>query len=307
MLALSLVVVDAPGFTATPAEAAPTRAARKAVRYAKAQIGKPYRWGGTGPDAFDCSGLTYMAYQTAGVSIPRTSSAQYAGLPRVSRKNLKPGDLIFRYNPVSHVGIYVGNGKVVNAQQTSRPVALESVDWANFTAAARPSGKVTKRRRHRESAIADGVLKPGERGAMVAGWQRQLNKTRKRNIAADGYYGPGTRRATKTFQRRYRLTVDGLAGPNTRAKMTRVLQRKKRRRNRVAPLADGVLKPGERGEQVKSWQRQLNKTRKRDIAVDGVYGPGTRRATRTFQRRYGLTIDGLAGPRTRARMKRLLS
>jgi peptidoglycan DL-endopeptidase CwlO len=80
------------------------------IRYAYAQLGKPYRWGATGPDAFDCSGLTMMAWAQAGVSLPHSSRAQIGIGRQVTRSELQPGDLIFRYSPISHVSLYVGNG-----------------------------------------------------------------------------------------------------------------------------------------------------------------------------------------------------
>ena len=73
----------------------PPGAAGTAIAFAQAQLGKPYLFGGTGPDAFDCSGLVMMAYQSAGVTIPRTSEVQYAQLPHVSPADVKPGDLVF--------------------------------------------------------------------------------------------------------------------------------------------------------------------------------------------------------------------
>ncbi|MFC4000817.1 NlpC/P60 family protein [Prauserella oleivorans] len=94
---------------------APGAAAQVAVDAALSKRGSPYGWGDTGPDSFDCSGLTQWAYQQAGISIPRTSSAQSTYGTAVSRDQLQPGDLVFFYSPVSHVGIYIGNGMMVHA------------------------------------------------------------------------------------------------------------------------------------------------------------------------------------------------
>jgi cell wall-associated NlpC family hydrolase len=92
-----------------------------AVAAAKAQIGRPYRYGSTGPSSFDCSGLTSFAWRAAGVEIPRTSRAQFSGLPRVGLDQLQPGDLV--YGP-GHIGLYIGDGLMVHAPQTGRNVEI---------------------------------------------------------------------------------------------------------------------------------------------------------------------------------------
>jgi cell wall-associated NlpC family hydrolase len=99
---------------AAPA-AAPTPAAQVAVDTALAQQGKPYVWGGAGPDSFDCSGLTQYAYAAAGISLPHSSSMQSTMGAPVAYADLQPGDLVFFYSPVSHVGMYIGNGQMVHA------------------------------------------------------------------------------------------------------------------------------------------------------------------------------------------------
>jgi cell wall-associated NlpC family hydrolase len=104
--------------TATVAAApapAPTPAAQVAVDTALAQQGKPYVWGGAGPDSFDCSGLTQYAYAAAGISLPHSSSMQSTLGAPVAYADLQPGDLVFFYSPVSHVGMYIGNGQMVHA------------------------------------------------------------------------------------------------------------------------------------------------------------------------------------------------
>jgi cell wall-associated NlpC family hydrolase len=113
---------------ATAAAPAPTGAAQAAVNTALAQVGDPYVWGATGPDSFDCSGLTQYAYAAAGISLPHSSSIQSTmGVP-VSRSDLQPGDLIFFYSPVSHVAMYIGNGQMVHASTSGQPVKVVSVD-----------------------------------------------------------------------------------------------------------------------------------------------------------------------------------
>jgi cell wall-associated NlpC family hydrolase len=102
-------------------------AAARAVAFAKAQIGDPYRYGATGPDSWDCSGLTMMAWAAAGKSLPHSSSQQYAVTRRISRSQLMPGDLVFYYYPISHVSIYVGNGMRVSATHTGSYVKMQTL------------------------------------------------------------------------------------------------------------------------------------------------------------------------------------
>jgi cell wall-associated NlpC family hydrolase len=97
-----------------------------AVEIAVAQLGKPYRWGGSGPNSFDCSGLTSYAWAQAGVTVPRTSGAQYAGTTRISRSELRPGDLVFYHSPISHVAMYIGDGRVVEAPNSGNNVRIRT-------------------------------------------------------------------------------------------------------------------------------------------------------------------------------------
>lgn len=113
--------------------------AQKAVDTALDQLGVPYRWGGTTPRGFDCSGLTSYVWRAAGVELPRTSRAQYSATKRVSRDDLEPGDLLFFYSPVSHVGIYIGDGKMVDAPSRGRDVRVRSIFRGNFVGAGRPA------------------------------------------------------------------------------------------------------------------------------------------------------------------------
>jgi cell wall-associated NlpC family hydrolase len=114
-----------------------TGAGVEAVRAAQTMLGKPYKWGAEGPRSFDCSGLTSWAFKTAGITLPRSSSQQARVGTPVSRSELRPGDLVFFYQPVSHVGIYVGGGKMINAPQTGDVVKYSSIADREFTAARR--------------------------------------------------------------------------------------------------------------------------------------------------------------------------
>jgi peptidoglycan DL-endopeptidase CwlO len=123
---------------APQAAKAPGQAAQVAVDTAMAQIGDPYVWAAAGPDAFDCSGLTQYAYAAAGVSLPHSSSMQSQMGTPVSRSELQPGDLLFFYSPVSHVGMYIGNGQMVHASTSGQPVQVASLDsMGSYTGARR--------------------------------------------------------------------------------------------------------------------------------------------------------------------------
>lgn len=124
---------------APPAAAvvATTEAAQTAVDTAMAQLGDPYVWAAAGPDAFDCSGLVQYAYAAAGIALPHSSVMQ-AGMGRpVSRADLQPGDLVYYYSPISHIGIYIGGGKFVHATTFGSPVEVGSVDMAGYAGARR--------------------------------------------------------------------------------------------------------------------------------------------------------------------------
>jgi cell wall-associated NlpC family hydrolase len=98
--------------------------AQRAVDTALQQVGKPYQWGGSGPNSFDCSGLTGYAWRAGGVQLPRTSRDQYAATQRINRSQLQPGDLIFYHQPISHVAMYIGDGKVVEAPNSNNRVRV---------------------------------------------------------------------------------------------------------------------------------------------------------------------------------------
>ncbi|HJQ43184.1 MAG TPA: NlpC/P60 family protein [Jatrophihabitantaceae bacterium] len=98
-------------------------AAKKAVEFALAQVGKSYSWGAAGPDAYDCSGLTMASYASAGISLPHSAADQYNYGTEVSMDALQPGDLIFYYSPIGHVTIYVGGGMMVSASTEGVPIS----------------------------------------------------------------------------------------------------------------------------------------------------------------------------------------
>jgi cell wall-associated NlpC family hydrolase len=129
---------------------APNQVVAAAIGYAEQQLGKPYLFGGTGPDAFDCSGLVMMAFRTAGINIERTSQAQWASEVRVPASQVQPGDLVFFAGadgtPTSpgHVGLVIGGGKMIEAYATGFPIRVASYTnrnpigftrpWANLSA-----------------------------------------------------------------------------------------------------------------------------------------------------------------------------
>ncbi|MFE9876540.1 NlpC/P60 family protein [Streptomyces sp. NPDC005784] len=117
--------------------AAPNSRAAAAVAYAYSKLGSAYVWGATGPDAFDCSGLAQAAYRSAGVSLPRTTYSQINAGQRVTLSELRPGDLVFFYSGITHVGIYVGNGQMIHAPNPSAPVRLAPISEMPFAGATR--------------------------------------------------------------------------------------------------------------------------------------------------------------------------
>ncbi|MFD7415033.1 NlpC/P60 family protein [Kitasatospora purpeofusca] len=136
-------------------EAAATRASRSAaerpaftgpvsgraaavVQFAYSQLGKPYVWGATGPSGYDCSGLTGAAYRAAGVQLPRVSQSQWNAGSRIARADLQPGDLVFFYGDLHHVGLYIGDGKMIHAPRTGKNVEVLPIDAMPYVGAVRP-------------------------------------------------------------------------------------------------------------------------------------------------------------------------
>jgi cell wall-associated NlpC family hydrolase len=133
------------GDPGAPVSSSDSTVVQKVLAYATAQLGVPYEWGGNGPahgQGFDCSGLVQAAYAAAGISLPRVATAQYhAGKILPPGTPLEPGDLLFFGNPqfAHHVGIYVGNGKMINAPNTGSVVRIEDYHWPDYFAATRPT------------------------------------------------------------------------------------------------------------------------------------------------------------------------
>ncbi len=130
---------------AIPAVGSPNQAVTAAIGFAEAQLGKPYLWGGTGPDAFDCSGLVMMAYRAAGISLARTSEQQWATEPKVPASQVQPGDLVFfagsdgTVTSPGHVGLVIGNGKMIEAYATGFPIRVASYIGRGAIGFTRPS------------------------------------------------------------------------------------------------------------------------------------------------------------------------
>ncbi|MDQ1008889.1 cell wall-associated NlpC family hydrolase [Streptomyces sp. V4I23] len=123
--------------TGTGDDAYATRA-DEVLAFARAQIGKPYVWGATGPSSYDCSGLTQAAWKAAGVDLPRTTWDQVEVGQRVATADLLPGDLVFFYDDISHVGIYIGDGKMIHAPKPGENVREESIYYMPIYGSVRP-------------------------------------------------------------------------------------------------------------------------------------------------------------------------
>jgi peptidoglycan DL-endopeptidase CwlO len=129
-------------------ERARERKIRAVLRAAREAIGTPYVYGGERlHHGFDCSGLVQWAWRHAGVSLPRTSYTQRDAVPHVGRHHLQPGDLLFFYHPISHVAIYVGHGRMIEAPHTGLRVRTIPVYWQNLVGAGRPNIVVHVHRR----------------------------------------------------------------------------------------------------------------------------------------------------------------
>ena len=128
---LSLLAACAPYRHRLPGAGATPDPGRALLEAAETRIGAPYRYGGAGPDAFDCSGLVAYAHRQVGIVVPRTAAEQFSKAAPVKRRDLRPGDLVFfrlSGREVGHVGIYVGDDRFVHAPQSGGHVRLASLE-----------------------------------------------------------------------------------------------------------------------------------------------------------------------------------
>ncbi|MEU9156204.1 NlpC/P60 family protein [Streptomyces sp. NPDC048417] len=119
----------------------PSQEGDRAVRYAVRQLGKPYQWGAQGPTSYDCSGLTSQAWDHAGNPIPRTSQQQWADLPHVPLNRLRPGDLVVYFPEATHVALYLGDGRVVQAPRPGAKIKVSPIAANPILGAVRPDPK----------------------------------------------------------------------------------------------------------------------------------------------------------------------
>jgi len=114
-----------------------TNVGTTALRAALTQRGKPYVWGAAGPDSYDCSGLVVWAFAQEGISLPHYTGSLWNSGMHVSRDQLEPGDLVFFFADISHVGIYLGNGLMVDAPSAGQDVQVQAVFWSDYVGAVR--------------------------------------------------------------------------------------------------------------------------------------------------------------------------
>jgi cell wall-associated NlpC family hydrolase len=178
--------------------------ARAALRFARHQKGKPYKWGGVGPKGYDCSGLMMAAYAKAGIAIPRVANDQYGAGEPVLLSHARAGDLVFHAadltNPrtIYHVGMYVGHGKVLDAPYTGAFIGTRPLWTAGLLpVAVRPASHLNF------------PLRPGKSGSSVVRLQRALNRHHA-HLTVDGAYGHKTRAAVNAWKKRHHLKADGV-------------------------------------------------------------------------------------------------
>ena len=270
------------GLTASPAGA--STVGDKAVQYASREAGDRYVYGGAGPDTFDCSGLVQYVYAKLGISLPHSSRQQHALLPRVSKSDKQPGDVIFffdRDGDVYHNGIYAGGGQMWAAPKTGDVVKKQSI-FSDAYSVGRPSGGSTS-----GGSSSGATLRQGSTGSAVVTLQRALG------LPADGEFGPMTDRAVRTFQSRHDLTADGVVGPATWAALgSGSSGGSTSPGGPSASVGTPLLRLGSTGKAVVALQRALR------IGADGEFGRMTHSAVVSFQRKHGLEADGVVGPRT---------
>ncbi|MFB6877959.1 NlpC/P60 family protein [Streptomyces sp. NPDC056323] len=142
----------------------PSEAGGEAVKYAIAQVGKPYVWGAEGPDSFDCSGLTSRAWAKAGQVIPRTSQEQWRQLPKVPVNALRPGDLVIYFPKATHVALYIGNGLVVQAPRPGSKVKVSPLASNPLLGAVRPDPRNTSLSSYKPPQLPQGASAGSDAG-----------------------------------------------------------------------------------------------------------------------------------------------
>jgi len=193
----------AAGLTSTPGTTT-NPVAKQAVAFAKAQTGKPYKWGGAGPASYDCSGLVMASYLAAGITTPRVAADQYGTGASVPLDKAQAGDLLFYASDVAkpatiyHVAIYLGAGQVIDAPYTGAYVGTRALWTQNLLPVVwRPVAPLTL------------PAKPGATGWTVAQLQQALDRHGAK-LAVDGGYGPATLAAVKAWQQAHRQPANGV-------------------------------------------------------------------------------------------------
>lgn len=280
-LTAGLAGLAAPASAATPIS---PETGKRAVALAAQEAGDRYVFGDEGPDTFDCSGLVQYVYGRLGISVPRTSSEQYAATLRVPRSDLRLGDIIFFHDAngrIYHDAIYAGLGRMWAAPRTGEVVRLQNVYGSAWSV-----GRIATGVRPTAVPAAPAVLKVGSRGPAVVEVQRALR------IPADGVFGSGTAAAVKRFQVSRRLVADGVVGLQTKQALLAGGTSTSVAQPVSGTTARPVLRQGDRGPAVVTLQRGLR------IAVDGAFGPATKAAVVGLQKRSRLVADGIVGAKT---------
>jgi cell wall-associated NlpC family hydrolase len=196
---LAAALTDAAGTTSNPVALA-------ALKFARAQTGKPYQWGGAGPASYDCSGLVMTSYLAAGITMPRVAADQYGAGTLVRLDQAQQGDLLFyasdltKPSTIYHVVIYVGNGRILDAPHSGATVGTQAL-WTSglLPVAVRPAGQLSL------------PLSPGASGWSVAQLQQALNRHGVK-VGVDGGFGPQTAAAVRAWKAAHGLRATPLVG-----------------------------------------------------------------------------------------------
>lgn len=199
---LAAALLDAPGTSNDPV-------ALKALQFAMKQRGKPYKWGGTGPKSYDCSGLVMTSYLHSGLTLPRVAADQYAAAPTVPLDQAQQGDLLFYASDLTdpstiyHVVMYAGGGNIIDAPYTGAFVGTRPL-WTShlLPVAVRPVSQLTL------------PLRPGDSGWAVGQLQQELDR-HGADLTVDGGYGPETVAAVKAWKAAHKLHASGTVNRKT--------------------------------------------------------------------------------------------